>query len=347
MSGKSQRNVLSKKETQMKTFDASICQENTALASYTGKRYSDTLTKVTFEQLASQTKNTAKALKVLYKVFTGRDPKAEDVAISIKAKNHAFSDFYGPTLCKNEKGLLIYFGDETIPFTTKRGKLEVDLPETIEVKLSFETVKFNGFDETVFKVTIFMEESETLLTFCLPVRLAPDSSGEKKIKDLKEEFTPDVLQTLLERKPGELIKAIGEVPQFNGFDGPLLKLSQLEEGEIYSIIGYRGAKPSGRQTFILRLLGNLDEEQKPTQTYEVEQNGEIKEAPLTEAEVWANSSMFNFFNNKPAITSENPAELLIRGKKETKRGVSVDAAIIFDSPDTVAVEEDNLDFDFV
>jgi hypothetical protein len=332
----------------MKTFDASISQENTALAGYTGKRYSEALTKVTFEQLASQTKNTAKALKVLYKVFTGNDPKSEDVAISIKAKDHAFSDFYGPSLCKNENGLLIYFGDETIPFTTKKGKLEANLPETIEVKLSFETTKFNGFDETVFKVTVFMEESETLLTFCLPVRLAPDPTGEKKIKDLKEEFTPDVLQTLLERKPTELVKVIGEVPQFNDFDGPLLKLGQLEEGETYTIVGYRGAKPGGRQTFILRLMGNHDEAtDMPTQSYEVEKDGELIEEPLTEAEVWANSSMVNFFSNKPAITPNSPAELLIRSKKETKRGISVDAAIIFDSPDTVAIEEDDLDFDFV
>lgn len=330
----------------MQNFAVTIAQENTALAGYTGKRYTSGQTNITFEQLMAVSKNTAKALKVLYKVFTGNEPTSDAVAISIKAKDGAFSTFYGPTLCKNDKGLLLFFGNETIPFTTKKGKLEANLPDTIEVKLSFETAKFNGFDETVFKVSVFMEESDTLLTFSLPVRLAPDSTGEKNIGDLKREYTPDVLQTLLERKPAELIKVIGEVPQFNDFDGPLLKLAQLEENETYTIIGYRAAKPGGRTTFILHLVGQLDNEDQPTQVYEVEKNGSIEEAPLIEAEVWANSSMINFFSTKPEITKESPAELLIRGKKPTKRGVSVDAAIIWDNPDTVSVTEDELDFDF-
>lgn len=329
----------------MNNFNLTISTENASLATLTGRRYTKGLTNYTFDELATVSKNTVGALKMLYKVVKGEDPAGDAVAMSVKSEDGAFKRFYGPTLCKNENGLLLFFGNESINFTvSKKGVFvpTVPLPESIEVKLSFEKTKLNGYDELAFKVSIFNEATDTLITFSLPFRV-------EDVNILKN-MTADTLQSMLDRKLTDLIALIGEIPQggSSDFEGPMLKLGQLDL-DTYLITDYRAAKPGGRLTFILQIEGLRSPDGEPLQSFYKEAGGSInggETEPLVKAQVWANFALVSFFATEPNITPETPAELLIRHVKKSVNGYTVDAAVTHDTPSTVSVTEEDLDFNF-
>jgi hypothetical protein len=328
----------------LNNFNLTISTENLSLASLTGRRYPKNSTVFTLDELTEISRNTVGALKMLYRIFKGTDPTGDTNCVSVKSILGAFKRFYGPVLCKASDGLVLYFGDEAIPFTTKKGSLVLPsaLPETVEVKLAFDRAQLNGFDELVFKISVYNEANDTLITFCLPFRVADTDS----LKGL----AADTLQTMLERKPADLIAFIGEVPQggSGNFEGPTLKLGQLDL-DTYLITGYRPAKPQGRLTFILQLQGLMDAKDVPLQVYYKEAGGAInggETEPMGTAQVWANWSLTAFFSTQPEITPENPAELIIRKIKKCPNGYSVDAAITHDSPSSTVVTEEDLNFEF-
>jgi len=320
----------------MKLFNSPISTENASLGAYTGRRYNKGFNSISFTDLESVSKNTSKSLSVLYRVFAGIEPEADATAISIAVESGAFKRFYGPTLSQKDDQLAIDFNGTALTFETKKGALIAGLPEGVDVKLGFESIDLNGFKETTFKVSIFIESSDTLLVFNLPIRFA-DYKAEKAT-------TTDVLSTMLERKPKDLVAKLDTPYAGSDFDGPTLKLGQLITGEVYAITSVRAVNTTHGSSYMFTI-----EPTTPGQTYlevaSIEDTEE--EVALEQAEVWSNQPLKSFFGSQPNITQENPAQLLIRGKKATKSGnITVDAACMFDSPDVVAVDEEDLDFNF-
>ena len=324
----------------MQTFTCSIATENTSLAQLTGRKYTRGMNEFTFEQLTQLSKNTAKALSVLYKLVSGQEPAPEQQAFVISAQAGAFKRFYGPCLAAKDDSLVIAFGKDYFPITTKKGQLVAELPEGVDAKLSFQVYEMNGFDEVVFKLVVSIDATDTLLTFPLPLRLA----------DYKAELPEiDALNAMFERKPEQVIALLDEPYDGSGsFDGPTLKLGNLLNEETYTVTGYRAVNTSNGPTFMVQIAGEREGDellQEYLLNASVDDKGDTE--PLDKAEVWANGTIKGFLNSGPAITPETPAQLQVRSKKKTKTGyITVEVGLIFDSPDIVAVEEDDLDFSF-
>lgn len=325
----------------MQTFNCVVATENSSLAQYTGRKYTKGVTPISFEELAKVSKNTTKALSALIKVLSGSEPEPDTQAISIGAQSSAFKKFYGPELAQQEGQLGIAFGSTFYGFKLKKGAFDGEPPEGVSIKFAFQVAELNGFDEITFKVSILLEATDTLLTFNLPLRWADYKADKPDI---------EVLNTLLERKPEQVIELLANPYDGSGsFDGPTLKLGQLIIDEVYTVVGYRAVNTSNGGSYIIQLKGELNEAGEPIQDYLLNANVEDKgeQEPLIQAEVWANGPLKTFFGSQPNVTPETPAEMHIRSKKKTKTGnIQVDAAIVFDSPDVVEVEEEDLNFSF-
>ena len=327
----------------MQTFSCVIATENPALAPFTGRKFSSGINPVSFKELTQFSKNTAKSLSMLYVILTGQQPDEEMTAISIGAKSGAFSRFYGPEFCRNEENELgIAFGKTFLPIKLKKGVFDGTLPaEDMEIKFTFQVAELNGFDELVFKVSILIGATDTLITFLLPIRFEDYKAKKPEAEALQIQF---------ERKPAE-VAALLNTPYdgSGGFDGPTYKLGQLMAGEIYKVVGYVPRNTSNGLTYLLNIEGETDEEGPTQAILDVAGFDDSKPASeyLTSAQVWSNSSLKGFLGTNPAITPETPAELVIRSKKKTASGnITVDCSLIFDSPDVVAVTEEDLDFNF-
>lgn len=326
----------------MKTFRAEISDTQSVLTPLMARRYESGNTAYNLGQIRETlSKNIAKAYSLLYQVLTGNQAQDDLDVFTVNASNGAFKRFYGPTICCNAKrdGLILLMGSESILLTLKKGKLEnLSLPEGMDLAAKVAKEKVGNFDEVIVKVSIYIEGQDTLLVYPIPLRLKIEENDEGQ----KVEPDFDALEQAFERNIKSLLPMVGDVPQLSDFDGPLIKLSQLDEDSVYKVVGYRACKPSGRLSFILHILPT-----EPEQGYDKDGEYTVFESELG-AEVWGNSSLVGPLSAKPEITEEKPAELIIRGMRQNKSGTTtVDCALIIAQPELKASDlEAELDLDF-
>lgn len=325
----------------MQTFRAEISNTNSVLAPLMGRRYDSATTQFTYQEVASQvSKNIAKAYALLYKVLTGNDIPPETTLFTVAAADGAFKRFYAPTICKNSKGdgLILLMGSESIPLKLTKGEFkDIYVPEGMDFTSKLTQEEVGDFKETIVKISIFIEAQDLLMVYPISLRLAitEDENGKKT----EPEF--DALEQVYSRSTAKLLPMVGDVPNVSNFDGPLLKLSQLDEESVYSVVGVRECKPGGRLSFILHI--------QPTEEDQgYDKAGEYEMFPEIGAEVWANTAIKNVLLGKPEISEEKPAELIIRSHRKNKSGTTTtDCALIVQQKaiDPSSLEEE-LDFDF-
>lgn len=312
----------------MKTVKIIFSNDYPALVPFTATRYKSQINPITWGQLGATSEGTKQALGAVYRVLTGKQPDPDSTVFSVKASGGAFGRFYSPLLCRGEgQTLKLQWGSEAILLEPKKGAIKSNLVGA-EVELTFEKAQISGFEETLFKVTVYFEAEDILISVYFGIRL----EDYKRSRD----YTSDILNGYLKHNLGDLNKILGEAPQAGSSD-PMIDLGQLEVGEEYAVIGYRAVKVGNRQTFILRLQGSEG------QTYT---EGDGSKVALGVVEVWANPPLLPFFGTSPKVSPDKPAALLVRSIREGAKGKRVDCGIIYDSPESIQVSDDDLDFSF-
>jgi hypothetical protein len=327
----------------LNTYRPEISTANTALAGLMGRRYESANVSMTYSEVySSVSPKLAKAYAMFYKILTGNDIADDTVLFTVNSADGAFKRFYGPTICKSTDGksLVLLLGSESIPLNLVKGTLkDIYVPEEWDFGIKLAKEKIGEYDEIVLKVSLFHEAKEQMLVFPIGVRLhLEEDEATGKLKE--PQF--DELETVFSRSTTKLLPFIGDVPNLSNFDGPLVKLSQLDENSVYIIVGYRETKPGGRTTFILQgLPSDVDQGYSKDEEYVVFD-------PEVGFEVWANTALQNVLMGKPEISEDKPAELIIRGMRTSKQGRTVvDCALIL-TPTEIDPEklEAELDFDF-
>jgi hypothetical protein len=324
----------------MKTFRAEISNTVPQLAPLMARRYGKANTPFTYQEVnQSVSKNLAKAYALLYKILTGNDIQDDTVLFTVNSADGAFKRFYGPSICRNAAGdgLILLMGSESIPLKLVKGQLkDIQIPEGKDFSLKLAQEEVGDFKETVIKFSVFIEADDLILVY--PIQLRLQLTEDDKGKKVEPDF--DTLEQVFSRSTTKLLPLIGDVPNISDFDGPLIKLSQLDENSVYQVFGVRSCKPGGRLSFIMAI--------RPTEEDQgyAEENGDY--VTFEQAEVWGNSAIKNVLQSKPEITEEKPAELVIRGMRTNSSGTTtVDCSLILTQPEIdPATLEEELDFSF-
>jgi len=224
----------------------------------------------------------------------------------------AFKALYGPTIRQQDGQLYICAGLINSPLSIQPdgktfmvGSAEVDI----------DTIKVNGYDNLVMSFTWVTKGDD--LTLYVPLGMKPLEEGEK-------EPTTKAVKSLL-KTPEKLAELLMPPPKAQN---PTIYLKYLPEGT-YQVIGFNDfMTQKGEYGAKLTILGALDNNGLPTQAYrnptkEQEKdllNPEVEMIPLTRVDAWAHRNDLDLLRQKPVISPEFPAQLVINRVQKSRNG---------------------------
>lgn len=329
------------------TFSITPAQENPLYANVLTGRYDKNYTNVRFAELMGN-----QTLRKGFKWFFDRmgvDVQEDTITYTIKSEKNAFSGLLGPSLSNKDGVLGMSIGGDFYPLPITKGKYSQKLnPDEEEIEFGFEKIEFNGYQEPTLKISLTRSVGEKTVSMWINLGL--------RLKDYKakKDLTIEDLNLWLKRSPTKLLEVLDVPPEISNFEGETIKLDQLPIDEtdfdFWKVVGYKALNISGRVSYLMELLGEVDEQGNPLR-YFLAKDSEEKTF-FERVQVWTNKSLNTFFQNEPELSDEKFAELIIKSKKPGKNAqtgkptVYVEAAIIY-VDESAKVDIDLLgDFDF-
>jgi hypothetical protein len=325
----------------MKTFTFKADFTSKLASKLNGKAYSSNSNPYTLGDLTKVSAADGKLLNLLHSTIDSEnfDSYREDkdfTPVLVAARNGAFSNLYGPVICRGDEGnLTLHSGGIDIPLIfNKKGELE-NLPEGFEGTISMEKEEFNGYKDqfvVVITLTFNTEEDESVfVTYTFRVRW-------ENVKDVSEDYkeNPKALSMMLLKETDKVVSMMDTKP---GKSGPTIKDNQLLV-DTYKVVDYSiqaQKKDPSKMSGQLVLEGEKDEDGACLQEYRVEPGSEDTE-DLDVVKVWMKQAIMDTLTEKEAlagdkvISAEKPAQLIISSVKPSKngKGYSVSFGFILD-----------------
>lgn len=300
------------------------------------KTYKTSYTDVPNRVLPENYKN---GLGAIYRALTGEDFDMEGHTFTVRADpNGTFVKLYPPTVFANEEGeLLIRWGNKDIPLAVSAGKIAV--PNAAKgTKFSFKDEQVGKYSEPVLSISVTHDGT----VYSLPVPI--------KKKEIKEDLTADLLDSILDLNPETLASKVyvapdpskrGENKTGERLVGPYIKVSCMPLGE-YKVTACRSKEGGQFGTEYYLQVQITEPFSAPVRTQVegewVEEEREIRDWAI----IRPNTSMKKVLAADPVITPEFPATMAVvehfeyNGKPAAK--VNLKISTFVEDPDSFALD---------
>lgn len=313
------------------TFTVNTIQVGTGspdLAPLAGREY-------TSQYTALPNANLPKAMRRdLDKVFlalTGEELPLEENTFLIKAEDGVYSRLFGPVLKAGAEGvdgtnpgsLYIQWGNRYIPISLGKEGLSVEINgQSVTLESEFAEFNFSGRGND-HALMVAVDEEDGTGQVVLPVAV--------RFVDWQNPLEIKALNAVMKKKPADITSLVQEVTAKGSGGGRNradheIDFRDLEEGQSYTVIGYRGVNTQYGASYRITLI-------------DYPNAGET-------AEAWAHSSLRPLLATQPEISAEKPATLHIKDKVVNEKDGKTRIRCSLLLSQQAEVSEDDLDLNF-